>query len=197
MTNDPFLQTRPSLLARLREPDNRADWDQAWRCFFDQYTPLMLAWCRRWGVSAADAEDVTASVLCHLGQRLKSFQYNPTHRFRGWLKTVVHNEVRDFFDRQMRRPSAGRDVEDVADRSAAAEALYQEIEARRECLGQAMSEVRPCVEPHTWEAFHRTAVLGRAAGEVATELGMTTVAVYKAKSRVLELIRRAVDRLQE
>jgi RNA polymerase sigma-70 factor (ECF subfamily) len=195
--------TRATLLAKLRDPDNRQAWDQAWQRFFDQYGPLMLAWCRRWGLQDSDAEEITATVLFRLGQRLKSFEYDPTHRFRSWLRTVVQNEARDFFAEMARRPgdygaggarTAGLDR--VPDRGAAADELCREIEANRRLLDQAMREVRQRVQPHTWAAFSQTAVDGRAANEVAAELGMTKVAVYQAKSRVLELLRQAVDQLR-
>jgi RNA polymerase sigma-70 factor (ECF subfamily) len=203
MADDLSDRTRRTLLAKLRDANNRAVWNQAWQEFFDRYSPLMLAWCRRWGLQDSDAQDIIANVLARLGQRLKSFEYDPTRRFRSWLRTVVHNEVRDFFEAMARRPgdhgaggtrTAGLDR--VPDRTAAADELCREIEANRRLLDRAMGEVRPRVEPHTWAAFYQTAVDGRAADEVAAELGMTKVAVYKAKSRVLELIRQAVDQLR-
>src|SRR5262249_28062519 len=148
----------------------RQVWNQAWQRFFEAYTPLMLAWCRRWGLQETDAQEIISNVLARLIKRLKHFEYNPSQRFRGWLKTIIDNEVRDFFAHRITHPgdygggqgrAGGSDV--VADPARASEELYQEIEAQRRLLGQAMSEVRQRVEPHTWEAFHRTAVAGRAA----------------------------------
>jgi len=196
-------RTRLSLLAKLREPDNRQVWDQAWQRFFEEYSPLMLAWCRRWDLPDDDAEDVTADVLLKLSKRLRSFEYDPTHKFRSWLKTVIANEVRDHFTRKARRPAdyAGHGGEDaldaVADHRGAADDLYRQILAKRAKLARALEEVHPRVEPHTWEAFRRTALEGEEPVAVASQLGMTVVAVYKAKSRVLELIRRAVAQSSE
>jgi hypothetical protein len=40
-------------------------------------------------------------------------------------------------------------------------------------LRRALDQIRPTVEPQSWEAFWSTAVLGRSAREVADELGLT------------------------
>ncbi len=200
MAADLVQPTRASLLARLRDPDNRPAWEQAWQRFFDQYAPLMLAWCRRWGLQDSDAEDVTANVLLRLGERLKNFAYDPTRRFRSWLRTVVHNEVRDFFARKAGRPGdagGGGALDAVPDREAAADELCREIEDKRVWLARAMEVVRLSVEPHTWEAFHRTAVEGRGGAAVAAELGMKVDAVYQARRRVFKLIQQAVDQPPE
>jgi len=44
-------------------------------------------------------------------------------------------------------------------------------------------------EPATWESFWRLAVLRQPAAQVAAELDSTVVAVYSAKSRVLNRLR--------
>ena len=57
-------------------------------------------------------------------------------------------------------------------------------------LTRALNQIRPMVEPLTWDAFWNTAVLGRSASEVAAELGMTSMAVRQAKSRILRRLRK-------
>jgi DNA-directed RNA polymerase specialized sigma24 family protein len=44
-------------------------------------------------------------------------------------------------------------------------------------------------EQRTWQAFWQAAMAERTAAEIAAELGMTTNAVYLAKSRVLRRLR--------
>jgi RNA polymerase sigma-70 factor (ECF subfamily) len=55
--------------------------------------------------------------------------------------------------------------------------------------------VRGEFENRTWEAFWRTAVEDRPARDVADELGMSVLAVYKAKSRVLRRLRQELGDL--
>src|SRR5262249_117642 len=90
---DSSLRTRASLLLRLR----RAPPDQeAWAEFVDRYGRQIHAWCQRWGLQEADAQDVTQTVLLRLASRLQTFTYDPTQRFRGWLKTLTHHAWSDF-----------------------------------------------------------------------------------------------------
>lgn len=195
MAADRSRTTHATLLAKLRDPNNREVWDDAWRRFFNQYSPVMLAWCRRSGLQDSDAEEVTANVLFKLGQRMQSFDYDPSRRFHNWLRTVVHHEVLDFFSTVANRPFGGEALDVVPD-DGDAEALCQEIEARRHLLEQALAEVRPRVEPRTWAAFSGRVLEDRGAEEVAAECGLTKVAVYQAKTRVLKMIRQVVDRLR-
>ena len=60
-----------------------------------------------------------------------------------------------------------------------------------------MELVRAGVEDRTWQAFWRVTVDGRPVADVADELGMTALAVYKAKYRVLRRIREELGDLLE
>jgi RNA polymerase sigma-70 factor (ECF subfamily) len=51
-------------------------------------------------------------------------------------------------------------------------------------LRRALAQIRPTVEPQTWNAFGNTTALGRSATDVAAELGLTAAAVRQAKSRL-------------
>src|SRR5690242_4393418 len=93
------LRTSATLLGRLRlEPTDT----EAWAEFVERYGLLIRAWCRRWRLQDADADDVTQIVLTKLAQRLCSFEYDPARSFRGWLKTVAHHAWRDFVDSRQR-----------------------------------------------------------------------------------------------
>src|SRR4051812_47542074 len=78
--------TRPSLLLRVRDPHD----SESWRNFVTVYGPLVFDHCRRRGLQAADAEDVTQTVFAQLARSLRTFEYRPeVGRFRHWLGTVV------------------------------------------------------------------------------------------------------------
>ena len=65
-----------------------------------------------------------------------------------------------------------------------------------ELLEQARAYVCQRVEPQTWQAFRLTALDGLPAAEVAGQVGLEVAAVYKAKSRVLRLLREETQRLE-
>ena len=71
--------TRITLLGRLRrDPTHQG----AWREFVDLYGPKIMAWCQRWNLQEADAEDVTQVILIKLAEKLRDFTYDPSKSFR-------------------------------------------------------------------------------------------------------------------
>ena len=85
--------TRPTLLLRLRDPKNAADWSQ----FVAIYAPLIFGFLRKKAVQDADAADLTQDVLQAVAQAMPRLDYDPQRgSFRGWLFTVVRNKLRDF-----------------------------------------------------------------------------------------------------
>ncbi len=104
MANVTLPTTRVTLLTQLRQvPFNQAGWDE----FVERYGRHIYRWCRQWKLQDADAEDVTQDILMKLTQKLRTFAYDPSRSFRGWLKTVAHHAWRDFNDSR-RQPSAPR-----------------------------------------------------------------------------------------
>jgi RNA polymerase sigma-70 factor (ECF subfamily) len=188
--------TRPSLLVGLRErPDDQA----AWVSFVRRYGPMVDGWCRAWGLQPADAEDVTQTVLLKLAVHLRAFQYDPSRRFRGYLKTVAHNAWVDFVTARKRGIAGSGDTAVLAALQTEPArddlAVRMEQEFDRELLQSAEKAVQARVEPHTWEAFRLTAIDGLSGAEAAAKLGMQVGTVFKAKSKVQKMLRDEVDRL--
>src|SRR5262249_27972259 len=95
--------TRPSLLLRLRDPHDL----ESWKSFVDVYGPLAYGHCRRRGLRHEDAEDVTQEVFARVGESIRTFEYRPDlGRFRGWLGTIVSNEICRFLQRRAGVPAA-------------------------------------------------------------------------------------------
>jgi RNA polymerase sigma-70 factor (ECF subfamily) len=191
--------TRSTLLHRLR---NLADRD-AWNEFLNRYGPLIYGWCRRYRLQEADAADVTQDVLSRLVTALRRFEYDPAKgSFRGWLKTVTTNVIRDLAQ-GWSRPGRGtgdsdvhRTLQAIQDPEALAVlAETLEAEARQEMLHEAEERIKLRVQPQTWQAYHLTAVERQPAAEAARRLGMPVPEVYVAKSRVLKLLRQEVAKL--
>jgi RNA polymerase sigma-70 factor (ECF subfamily) len=86
-----MVTTSPSLLERLRRPDEQS----AWARFVELYTPLLYSWARRAGLQAADAADLVQDVFAVLVRQMPAFVYAPGKSFRGWLRTVTLNKWRE------------------------------------------------------------------------------------------------------
>jgi RNA polymerase sigma-70 factor (ECF subfamily) len=189
--------TRVTLLTQLRQdPSDQAGWDE----FVERYGRHIYRWCRQWKLQDADAEDVTQDILMKLTQKLRTFAYDPSRSFRGWLKTVTHHTWRDFAESR-RRARLAADTSQVQERVLTLEAredLAQKLEKAfdLELLEAAEVRVRLRVAPRTWEAFRLMAFEGLPVAEVAAQVQLQVGMVYVAKSKVQKMLREEIGRLE-
>ncbi|MHC4404572.1 MAG: RNA polymerase sigma factor [Planctomycetota bacterium] len=175
---------------------------EAWERLVDLYGPVVYRWCRCSGVSCDDAADLTQEVFGAVARSVRGFcRKGPNDSFRAWLATITRNKIRDHFRRRQGRPEAtgGTDAQrrllqfaEPGEPSTGSQIEVDAILSRR-----ALDLVRSEFENRTWEAFWRTVVDGLTPADAAEELGMSLVAVYQAKSRVLRRLRREVGDLIE
>jgi RNA polymerase sigma-70 factor (ECF subfamily) len=195
VTNQPT--TRPSLLLRVRDPMDQG----AWREFVELYGPLIYRFAVKRGLQDADASDLTQIVFEAVGGEIRRLDYDRRQGlFRGWLFGVVRNQLHNLMRREGRSPRGTGDtsVQDLLERQperATDEALW-EVEYERRMFLWAAERVRGSFQNSSWQAFWETAVEGKSAQDAATALGLTIGAVYTAKSRVLDAIKREIEQLQ-
>lgn len=189
--------TSITLLGRLREqPADGA----AWQDFLARYRPRIYAHCLSCALQPADAEDVTQGVLLRLVQKLPEFRYDPGQSFRAWLRTVTRHILADYLaDRRRVQGSGDTAIVRLLEDLQARETLAQQLEAEfdRELLDEALNRVRERVSAQHWEAFRLTALEGLAGAAVAAQLGMRVATVYATKSKVQQLVRDEVRRLED
>ena len=187
------------MLLRLRNLDDQEAWNQ----FVDRYAPLVFRWCRENRLQDSDASDVTQEVLGKLVASMRGFEYQPSKgSFRGWLRTVTRNAVRDLARRweQRIRGSGDSQVSEFLHQIASPsqlDALAESIESQyqAELLSEAEALVKLRVNPNTWRAYQMAAMEQVPAKDVAEILSMSISDVYVAKSRVLKHLRDEVARL--
>jgi RNA polymerase sigma factor (sigma-70 family) len=191
--------TRPSLLIRIRDPKDAEAWSQ----FVDLYGPVVYQFSRKRGLQDADAADLTQTVLQALSREIRRWDYD-TRRglFRGWLFALVRNQFHKFLyqRRHLERGSGDTDAHRLLAQQPAPEGDEEQLweqEYRRRLLHWAADNVRDSFEESSWQAFWQTAVAGEKPKDVAARLGMTVGAVYMAKSRVLDRIKREIEQLQD
>jgi RNA polymerase sigma-70 factor, ECF subfamily len=185
-----------SLLERARHKDPKA-----WRQLVELYRPLVLFWCTRGGVSAADAEDVAQEVFAAAAAGLDRFRHDrPGDTFRGWLRAIARNQVLLHFRRGQGRPQAEGGsgawlrLQNVADPLPGPE---EESHVVSELYRRAVEQVRSEFEERTWQAFWLTAIEGRSPAALAGEMGMTPAAIRQAKCRVLRRLKCEMGDLLE
>jgi RNA polymerase sigma-70 factor (ECF subfamily) len=71
-----------------------------------------------------------------------------------------------------------------------------ETEYQRRLASMAMDRVKHEFQEKTWQAFWLTAVEGVAVADVSKRVGLSSGAIYVAKSRVLARLKEEVDALR-
>ncbi len=80
------METKPSLLVRVRDPLDA----EAWQTFVALYAPLVYRFLRRRSLQDADAADLTQEVMGEVSRAIRSFEYHPERgRFRDWLLLII------------------------------------------------------------------------------------------------------------
>ena len=182
------LETRPSLLMRLRDASDAVAWDK----FVQIYGRLIYADCIRRGLAVADAEDVTQEIFCRVVRGIRQFEYDPeSGRFRDWLGAISRNECRRFFAR--RSPPVSLIEEPL---SEGADPEWDEFFTQR-ILTVALNEIRPEFALPTWAAFEAVWQKHESVEMVAERLGLSLASVYLAKSRILKRLDQVIRHLAD
>ena len=186
-------RTSLTLLEALRQTPNNAS---AWEKFVWRYRPMILVWCREWGLQGADAEDVAQDVLARLTEKLAQFQYDPSRCFRAWLKTVTQHAWSDMIAQRL-RGSDSRMIRRLESLEAQAD-LKRRFEETFdiELMDKAITQVQSRVTAPTWEAFRLTAMEGLSGAEASTRLSVSVASIFVSKHRVQKLLKEEVRRLQ-
>ncbi len=187
-------ETRASLVLRLGDP---AD-DVAWNEFLQIYEPMLFRLAMRWGLQQADALEVVQETLLAVSKAVASFDRNQhSGAFRGWLASITRNKLADHLTRRRRhvRGSGDSNVQRWMDQIACetSDVSVWDWNEKQQVFNWAAGKVREQVNETTWQAFHRTSVLGEAVSDVARDLNMREGMVYVARSRVMSRLRAAVS----
>jgi RNA polymerase sigma factor (sigma-70 family) len=187
MATKPEKDTSLTLIERVQKFP--AD-PEAWEEFVRRYHPMIHAWCVKWGLQAADADDVTQDVLVKLLAAMRKFQYDPSRSFSGWLKSVTHNAWNDFCNDRRKEPGQIAPGISIAELAAARVDFEHQIESLfdRDLFETAMRRVAKRVKPVTWDAFRLTALEGLSGQEVGQRLRIPMAHVFVAKNRVQKLL---------
>jgi RNA polymerase sigma factor (sigma-70 family) len=190
--------TSPSLLHRL------ADWrdDDAWREFIDRYRPLIRVWCRHMQLDADTTEELCQRIWISLAHRIASFRYDPSRKFRGWLKRFCYSRAVDLFRERRADPLRRLASQPIAASMALSDASDEEVEdflPSRPALLQLGIQVHDLVkrqvEPRTWQAFWSITIEGFTIRETADALKMSYAATFAAHKRVVCRLRVEGNRL--
>ena len=197
MSVDNSPLTRASLLVQIRDGANHG----AWQEFMRLYGPIVYAFARKRGLQDADAADLMQDVMRSVAAAIGRLDYDRSQgTFRGWLFTITRNKVFSFLSARRIRPQATGDTSttrllaEQTDANDGAEAW--EVEYQRRLASLAMERIKGEFQETTWRAFWLSAVDGQAAVDAARQVGISTGAIYVAKSRVLARLKAEVEAIE-
>lgn len=172
--------TRNSLLLRIRDGKDAA----AWRDFDALYRPMLTRFALARGLDAAEAEDVVQHAMMAVQAHIGTLDYDPAKgRFRGWLRTIVNNRIRNLLTSRRERSAETRDFNrpDPQDESP-----DQEFDLlwMKEHLNYCLNLLKQEVEPDSYRAFDLFVLHDRPVDAVCAELRMNPNQLYSIKFRL-------------
>lgn len=181
--------TRASLLIRVREPNDSV----AWREFYELYSPLLYQFAKARGLNDSDAEEIRSSCLTTIVNHIREFRYDRSKgTFKSWLRRIVVNRVVDA-QRKQQPLALGEHDERVLDQTGTPDEVFDE--KWKLChLNFCLEQIRDKVPGVTFHAFEMLAD-DCPVPDVCQELGLTANQVYKAKARILKLVREQMSQV--
>lgn len=197
-------ETRTSLLSRVRDFEDGTGWVE-----FDRlYRPLLMRFATARGLGHTDAEEIAQQCLEVIVRQIGAFRRRES--FRGWLRQMVDNKVKQFHAQRRRHAGAdplprtadgrlgmSRHGEGQAARDEGDPAESWETQWDRTHLMYCLANLRDTFAAHTLRAFELYVLHEQPVDQICSQLDMSANQVYIAKSRVLKRIRSRYTHLLE
>lgn len=196
------IQTRSSLLGRLREGDDVESWSE----FYRVYGNLIRLFALKAGLSEGEAEEIVQETAIGVARHLPEFTYDPkVCKFKTWLFQHASWRVQDFFRRRKRIArgvvESGSDgvnelAEQVEDPNSKKLTELFESEWRSHMLQIALERLTEKFTLKQIQLFELLVVQGWSASDVARVLDLSIPNVYVTKHRVSAAVQRELRRLE-
>jgi DNA-directed RNA polymerase specialized sigma24 family protein len=189
----PFFQaptTNQPLVRRAVDPTD----EPAWNLLHDTYHAAIVRHCTRSGLSAAEADDISAQVLATLAARLSCGAAKSTPAsLRGWLGETTNRLIFEAFRRHRHDQLSAEAMKLIQSWLPPTLAPGTEPASREQLEGHlwnvCLARVRSKVSPRHWQVFEAYALEGRKSGEVAALFNLTDFGVRTIRCRVIVKIR--------
>lgn len=202
------LQTRRSLLSRLKNWEDHASWQE----FFNLYWKFIYSIAIKSGLSEQEAEDAVQETILSIAKTIQSFEYKPEAcSFKGWLMRITRLRIIDQFRKRPPRPqnrepdeTPGHDpaetsaiLEQIPDPSSLSAGELWEEEWKRNLVDAAMERIKDQVNPEHYQIFYLAIVKKMSPRKVAALMGVSAPRVYLARHRVAKLVKKEIRLLEE
>jgi len=198
-----LIQTRVTLLNRLKDWRDQSSWQE----FFDIYWKLIYGVARKAGLTEAEAQDVVQETLFAVAKHIPTFKYDPAiGSFKGWMLNMTRWRIVDQLRKRgplvQHRPDAGdtartATIDKVPDANSPDLDAVWEADWEKNLLAAAMQNVKPKLDPQKFQIFDFYVNKEWPPEKVAQTFNVSVNQVYLAKSRVTEMLREEVGRLEK
>src|SRR5437868_2132442 len=202
------LETRPSLLKRLKSGDDPQSWEE----FYRTYGGLIRFFAEKAGLTADEAEEVVQETAIGVARRLPEFIYDPkVCRFKTWLLNLTRWRIQDQLRKrkmggQRSTPFEGAEVSPRASGDTGSTATIERIPDpaipefgaewdaawEKNLLNAALERVRGQIEERQFQIFDLYVMKGWSPQEVAQTLGISVARVYMTEHRASALLKKEV-----
>lgn len=205
-------ESEPSATSTELLRQAQANHQGAWEQLVSLYSRRMYRWCRRAGLQPADAGNVVQEALQAVARKLGDFRRDrPGDTFRGWLRRITDNKIRDHFRQQGRSLDAATGGTDgyqnllnlTSEPNQTAEvqpdqptwdtSIVSALSPQTKNVHDQIQRIRNDVSERDWRFFWRVVVDGQSAADVGREFGVTANTVRLVKMRMLRRLRRGLN----
>lgn len=200
---DELVRTRATLLGRIKNWSDQTSWQE----FFDIYWRLIYGVARKAGLSDAEAQDVVQETMVSVAKHMPAFKYDPAlGSFKAWLFNLTRWRIVDQMRKRgpiVRRPENDEDpartatIERIADPNSPDWAAICDADWAKTVLDAAMARVKYRLDPQKFQIFDFYVNRQWPAEKVAQTFKVNVNQVYLVKSRVTEMLRDEVLRLEK
>ena len=194
----PLLETRSSLINRLKATIN----GESWEVFFDTYGDLIFNVARRAGLPEADAQDIVQETIVKVHTSLDRFQYDRNRgSFKGWLHSVTRSRLAEHFKKQQKRLPLNQPFNDTTDEPTAEisdpkglelERIWDE-EWQKNLIHSSLTRTKRIVSPKQFQIFKCYCIDEWTVTEICKALNVNSAQVYMAKQRVGKLFKQELE----
>lgn len=196
------MQTRGSLLARLKDRDDSI----AWQGFFNTYAFFIYKRARSAGLSDYHAQEVVQETVIAVAKKMPEFRYDPAvASFKTWLFRVVNcgiaNQIRKLKAQQKQMDPVSREggdslLENFVD-PASLEPDDWERHWKENLVIAASETVKKQVKSEHWQIYNYHVLQDYSVKETAADLNTNAATVYMVKLRVGAKMKLELKRLQK
>ena len=200
------IQTRPSLLNRLKAGDDT----ESWQDFYRIYGKLVRDFAIQAGLTDTEADEVVQETAIAMARHLPEFHYDPkVCRFKTWLLNQASWRIKDQLKKRNRhagivggspvRPTdetRTATINRVPDLAATNLDTIFETEWRKNLFAVALDRIKDKFSLKQFQVFDLLVLKEWPARDVAKSLGLSLANIYVTRHRVAAAVKKEIARLE-